>query len=376
MGIKVFENIEFRTEKLHELLHKIVADNISTADLNLFITYCQALSKTNLIHEIQHGRLNLDQSLSSQTQLDDFSLDCIADLFARNQRGEFYLIKRVFEPKLTEIDASPQTATVLLRKLIASRVHQSLISLFSRVDQGGWKIWRNLSLVTKRHPHIHEFKYMSNCYFYYAESRLEEPVPTSLNPNGIELSDELLSDWLQTNLKEKYGLPQAIEGVFKNLSKYEDHQQFLERGRLFYSLKQHLNLSYTDIGEMETLGSGDAHGLDEVQSGRTVDLIPKLKKHIDDEILSTYESKGKISRQLSLQYSKIMEVYFSDLISDGTVEKLQQYLTLTDNQNLMNGEWLLHRGRLEYIIKMGKSWLRDEIKSDGIPTSSKMRVQG
>lgn len=366
--------MEFRAEKLRDLLKKITTNRISIRDLNLFIAYCQALSKTTLIHQIQNGRLNLDQSLTSQFQLDDFALDCIADLFARNDRGEYFLIKRAFALRMDEIEESAQAAPVILRKLIASRVHQSLISLFSSVDQGGWKILRNLTLVPKRHPHIHEFSYLSNTFFFYSEIKQEQDVPGCLNPNGLEVSDEVLSDWLQTNLKEHYGMPQTIAGVFQNLSENSEYRQFLERGRLYHTLKTHLNLTYSDMGEMESLGGGVAIGLTNEVSVSPNELIHNVHQHLTTEIISTYVTKGKINSDLGRKYSKILELYFSDLISDGFVEKLQQYLSLTENQDLMNGEWLLHRGRLEYMIKLGKSWLQEQLKADEIPTKSDMRL--
>ncbi|MBT3229726.1 MAG: hypothetical protein HOD43_00435 [Candidatus Marinimicrobia bacterium] len=342
--------------------------------MNLFISYCQALAKSSLIHEIQHGRLNLDQTLSSQNQLDDFAIDCIADLFARDSAGNLFLIRRYFEPKMADLDETPQSAIILLRKLIASRVHQSLISLFSQVDQGGWKIWRNLSLVSKRNPYIHEFSYLSNSYYYYDESDIPRLVPDSLNPDGAILPDALLSEWLQVNLKEYYGLPQAILGVLKHLGTESEYRQFLEKARLFYTLKQHLNVTYIDIEEIESLGSWEPLKGDNKSASDPQNLIIQLDKYISIELLSKYIDKGKISSELSKDYFKILQIYFSDLIADGYVEKLQKYLSLTGNDHLLNDEWLLHRGRLEYMIKLGKAWLREQIKSDEISTHSKMRV--
>jgi len=356
------------------LIHKIIANDISASELNRFVAFCQAVSKTSLIHEMQLGRLNLDQSLSSQNQLDDFAIDCIGDLFARNESGELYLIKRVFESKIDIINASPQSVVIQLRKLICSRVHQSLISHFSRVDQGGWKIWRNLSLVTKRSPHIHEFKYLSNSYFYLNGKIEIKDAPQGLNPNGSILPDSILSDWLQESLKEHYGLPQAIQAVFKILKTRREYRQFLERGRLFYALKQHLNISYVDISEMETLNIGET-GVEDLDSEKYHSTLNAgVNAFISEELLAKYIEKGKISPELSSRYAGILNMYFTDLIADGNVDKLQRYLALTSNEELMDAKWLLHRGRLEYMIKLGKSWLRDQIKSEKIPTSGEVRV--
>ena len=367
-------SIDFRSEKLIELIQKILDGVVTTPELNLFISYCQAFSKTSLINEIQHGRLNLDQSLSSQHELDDFALDCIADLFARDENEDLFLLRRVFESKLEEFYSTPSSAVPTLRKLIASRVHQSLISLFSRIDQGGWKIWRNLSLVTKRHPDLHEFTYLTNCYLYYDASGGGFETPDKLNPEGKSIPDELISDWLQTSLKEHYGLPQVIANTFLKLQSHSEYSQFIARARLYNLLKEHLNISYLDVGEIEALASNTANPSTQDAVPNQTEVSIALTAYLKGELHAKYVCKGKIEEPLCQEYFAILELYFSDLLSDGFVEKLQQYLELTGTNHLMNGEWLNHRGRLEYLIKLGKNWLREQLDLGEFSTHSKMRV--
>ncbi len=351
-----------------------MAGEINTSELNLFIAYCQSLSKASLIHEIQHGRLNLDQSLLGQNQIDDFALDCIADLFARDDRGDLFLIRRVFASMIDTPDFNTGKVVPTLRKLICSRVHQSLISLFSRVDKGGWKIWRNLSLVTKRHPHIHEFTYLTNCYFYFDEFDKERSTPQGLNPNGDTIPDEILDEWIRQSLKEHYGLPQSMATLFIKLAAHDEYQQFISRSQIYHHLKNHLNISYTDVETMESIGGSTSENDDFDVHPVTADTLSRLKSFIHHELSVRYLLKGKIESDLEAKYTQILELYFSDLLSDGYVEKLQQYLELTGCEPLMNGDWLNHRGRLEYLIKLGKKWLRTEMELTQFPMNPKMRV--
>jgi len=327
-----------------------------------------------VIHEIQQGRLNLAQSLSSQDQIDDFSLDCIADLFARDAHNDFYLLKRVFDPQLAAIILDPPTVFIVLRKLISSRVHQSLIALFSSVDRGGWKIWRNLSLVSKRADCIREFGYMSVTYLYSIQAGSASQIPEDLNPNGLVLEDELLSEWIMLALKENYGLPKVVQAVFKTLSEHDEYQQFIDRGRIFHSLVQHQNISYTDIGDMELASAdmweGDPAGM-EINTDQMVNAV---QGYIQDQLQAKYLEKGKIDAGICQQYTKVLDIYFSDLLCDGYVDKLNSYVDIAQAGDLSNGEWLLHRGRLEYMIKLGKDWLRSRIEAEEILTQPRMML--
>lgn len=370
--LKVELPIEFRAEKLYSLIRKILTQRIATQELNLFIAYCQALAKTCLIHEMQRGRLNIDQSLSSQDQLEDFALDTIADLFARNKGGDYYLLRRVFEPKLEQLNQSPASTTIELRKLISSRVHQSLVSLYSQVDRDGWKIWRNLSLVTTRSAQIHDFTSLNNHYLYSDKQDKPLSIPGDLNPNGESLPDSLLSEWLQYHLKKRYGLPQVLLGVFTDLSAWPEYQQFIERSRLFHMLQQHMNISYADIEDIETLSPISSNQVEDEFAEITQPAIAQITSFITEKLQGKYLGKGKISMALFDQYRSILTLYFTDLISDGHVERLQKYLSLTNTESLHQHDWLIHRGRLEYMIKLGKLWLRDKIYADDFSTGPTM----
>ncbi len=259
-----------------------------------------------------------------------------------------------------------------LRKLISSRVHQSLIALFSHIDPGGWKIWRNLCLVSSRNSRIREFSYLTNCYFYYDENDLVRIIPDSLNPDGIALPDEVLNEWLRISLRENYGMPQVILWVFEKLKNYSEYQQFIERSRLFHSLKAYQNISYIDTGDKEIIISDGDMRVGERQVLNLICL--ELKEYLSIELKSRYIQKEKINSELGLQYYNILALYFTDLISDGYVEKLPDYLELSGHVHLVNGEWVSHRGRLEYMIKLGKCWLREKLKTENNLRDSQMRV--
>ncbi len=362
------------TTRVLTLIKKIASGDFKTTDLNLFILHCQAYSKACLINEIQHGRLDLNHSMISRDQIDDFALDCIADLFARDDQAQLFLIKRFFEPQLQELTKAPERVIPVLRKLIASRVHQSLIALFSRVDQGGWKIWRNLSLVPKRQPLIQEFTFLERTYLYYNPEDERVDAPSDLNPQAPPIPDELLREYLQTCLKEAYGLPQALTTILKELREQQTYQQFLSRGHIYHLLKEILNINYSDVDEIDALMlPNEALSYSEGDQGS---LIPEGDVHfyLDQELQLRYIDKGKIDHELGKIYQDVLNLYFSDLLKDGFVERLPKYLLLVGQPELENHTWAIHRGRLEYMIKLGKSYIREMLESGQISNNSKMQL--
>ena len=366
--------VPFRPEVVHQLILKILHQELTHGELNQFIAICQALSKVCLIHEIQNGRLDLDQSLIGPTQLDSFALDCIADLFARDDSGDLFLLRRFFEPQLECLTKDSSSSLPALRQLICSRVHQSLIALFCKVDIGGGKIWRNLSLVPKRDPEIKEFNFINTHYYYFAESGQPENPPNSLNPCAEPIPDEILMSQLQQALNEHYGLPQVVRTVLVDIRKSPEYQHFISRGQLYSLLKRLTNISRLEVDDLENQLVSHPEQIDASELTRFDIPIATLTAHLSEITSQKYLEKGKIDSSQSQLYLQLLELYFSDLVSDGFVEKLPHYVELTASQVLMNGEWQLHRGRLEYLIKLGKFWLQDYVVSQGFLKTSRMNL--
>ena len=346
--------------------------DISTLHLNNFITSCQGLSKISLLHEIHCGRLDLNHSLINKNQIDEFAMDCIADLFAADNHGQLHLLQRFFEPHMEQLETTPKLIIPLLRKLITSRVRQSLISHFSKVDKGGWKIWRNLSLAPRRHAHIHEFTYLNSHFYYYSENKPVVDPPSNLNPAAEAIPEVLLDEWLRSSVREQSGMPQVLAHLLKQLQSNDDYQHFICKGQLYSILKGQLNVAYSDIEDMENIFTQDT----QIEFPRTTSeqMLPveDIMVYLENQIADKYTNKGKIDTGVSLEYMNILKLYFSDLLADGYAEKLPTYVDLTKSNSISNNQWLQHRGHLEYLIKMGKSWMKAYLKDSGFLNVTKM----
>ncbi len=201
-----------------------------------------------------------------------------------------------------------------------------------------------------------------------------ENPPDSLNPCAEVIPDEILRSWLQDAINGHHGLPKVVRTVLVAIRTNPDYQHFISRGQLYNLLKQLTNISQLDVEDLENQLVSNTDTSSDSELTRYNIPLTCLTDHLAETTLNKYLEKGKINASQSRHYQKLLNLYFSDLVSDGFVEKLPHYVELTGSQILMNGQWHIHRGRLEYLIKLGKSWLQSWISEQGFLKESQMKL--
>ena len=135
-----------------------------------------------------------------------------------------------------------------------------------------------------------------------------------------------------------------------------------------------MNITFADIEDFENLSPVSSDSLEDGFAEIYEPIIKQATDFIEKKLTDKYLDKGKICTILFEQYIRILTLYFSDLICDGHVERLQKYTVLTRTESLQEEDWLIHRGRLEYMIKLGKLWLRDKMNADEFSKEFNMRL--
>lgn len=79
----------------------------------------------------------------------DFAVDCVAELFRRDERGSFLALRAYFG-SLDIANADDAAIAVYLRRLVSSAVNQGVSRAFNEVDPGLGKIIRNIKAATDR----------------------------------------------------------------------------------------------------------------------------------------------------------------------------------------------------------------------------------
>jgi len=107
-----------------------------------FIVFCRKTALVHLRRRAAAGRLPLDKFGLS---LDDAAIDCIADLFTRDDSGRFVQIAAYFEGIPVE-SSSSELLFSHLRRLIFARVNNNIFRLYTEQDPAFAKILRNTKL--------------------------------------------------------------------------------------------------------------------------------------------------------------------------------------------------------------------------------------
>ncbi len=109
------------------------------------ISLCRKIALAFLRGKVGSGKLYTD---FTSLKLNDLALDCVADLFSRDEDGTFTQFKSYFDG----VDTGHCTDKELLshlRRLVFSRVNQSMFRLYAEADPALGKILRNIKIAVQ-----------------------------------------------------------------------------------------------------------------------------------------------------------------------------------------------------------------------------------
>ena len=105
----------------------------SEGEMKEFIHLCMRISYSYLTYKISRGYAVLDRGNGSVMDLEDIAVDAVADLFERNEHGEYVQLKRYFIPRFNK-ERDEDELLLLVRKLVTSSCEQHLSALFRQRD--------------------------------------------------------------------------------------------------------------------------------------------------------------------------------------------------------------------------------------------------
>lgn len=126
------------------LVAAVLSDSPKDRQVQRFITHCQGIAVAYLRRRERSGRLDLE---AFGLTLEDLALDCLADLFERNDRGEFPRLQAAFDPSAWSDDVD---AEISVRRVIFSVVGEGLFRRYQEADPGLGRMIRNLKRHAKR----------------------------------------------------------------------------------------------------------------------------------------------------------------------------------------------------------------------------------
>ncbi len=361
--------------QLQHLILKILRSELSAPELNLYIRYCASLTTAFLFSRRSVGKLGHEFLSADEARIQQLAIDLIAELFARDDQNRFTQLIKYYEPLASQIEASPDEALFSTRRLMVSHAKQSLTKTYAQNDPAGARIYRNLGLVPKRDEAVKLNSYGDHQYFYYWNKPNLCSFPDDLNPCKSQIDWDSAIRMLQTSHKDIGSFPGIVREFLVELAKEMDFRHFIEKSELFKLLNHIMGMKTVSFEQDNYPSDHDLSNnaaISESDQTRCLELVNAI---IHSEIEAKYVSKSKISSDESTIYSDILTRYFSDLIMDGFAGKLPEYQAASLYHDLAPDMWKMHRGRLEYLIKLGREQLKIQFQHEFLKWP-KMSIEG
>ncbi len=345
--------------ELQQLIFKIMNTDQSLLELNLFIRYCTAFSSAYLFSRRHAGKLSLEYTQADDAKMQQLAIDSIAELFARDEHGSFFKLIQYYMPLIEGIAANPDEAIFMTRRLVVAHTRQSLAKSFSQNDPSGARIYRNLCLVHKRNPEIRLTNYGEKNYLYLQTEEEVLQFPDDLHPEKEEITWDSALNILKNTPGEVETIPSIVKHFFQELNRETNCRHFIDRQQLYRLLKEILGLKLLSIDRDLPAAVNNPVFLSISQSDQK-SYTDRIKLYFRQEIQQRFLDKARITRQQAEVYGEILDQYFDDLLMDGFSGKLPEYQAKSAFNDMEAGEWKIHRGRLEYMIKLCKAELQTQ----------------
>lgn len=306
-------------------------------EITSLVHCCRAIAETYLY--VRKKSLFHVQFLNGLT-IEDLATDCIADIFARNDKLQYFKLDSFLHSLPTSVEQiSDKELFYYFRAFVMKIVNSHLARLFTQSDPLGAKILRNIKNAIKN-SNVFEL-HMSVLGVLLKPSNCKDLDHLPFFPSE-SLESELLS-----HPEIKTSVPRLIEATYSVLTSQD---KFRKSVPLIEFVKIYKNLYNNGMFFLS-----DAENTTENHVFESVDaeyISHELKKFIKEKIVTTYLFPKKINIQeanaLFFMMNDIVTDWFSgDGDSISLFERLKIYMPIS--QDKFDSVW---RMRTEYLKKL------------------------
>jgi hypothetical protein len=231
---------------LQGLFVKLLAERPATADVNLFIGHCQRIAVAYLRRRSRLGRLRLDQFDLTE---EDLALDCLADLFRRDESGAFVQL-RSYANAVNWQRLDTAGLEIAVRRLVFSAVNEGLFRRYRENDPVVGRFIRTL----KRHVKRHEALVLARERAILTVALRGADAASLARPL---MPAEVLESYLHGSFDARTSVPGALVAVTELFLTHPDYAPRIALSDLALSIRSVLvRRSAADTPEEETASEG------------------------------------------------------------------------------------------------------------------------
>ena len=344
--------MNINTNQLLNIIIKIISSDYKQEEIKELFHCCKSLSHAYLVNKYNQHKIFIKTIVPGSNFLDDFATDAVSTLFSRDSENKFHVFIKYFSPHINVIEKESALTLVLLRKLVVSKTKQEIIEFYKEENPSGWKIYRNVKEAPNRNTNIGVYNDFNKVFYYLFEDKSYK-FPEDYSPNLLDIDEEIIRNWISIIIKETNKTPTIIEYVLRKLFYQMNFKKYLSRDCLFQNIKAEMGIIISPLNEEFLLIPNN------IKMNNNILNKTQLFHFLESMISEKYLSKNKISQQESDLYKNISRDYFLDLINDGYTEKLTYYLNNQKKYQIISINDATHKSRIEYIIKLGRNYLKE-----------------
>lgn len=340
-------------------LRDAVPELLSNAPHRSAVTYiidrCHRFALAYLINKARRGRLQLDLLGLS---LDDLALDSIAELFMRDDEGAFPVLREYFDatrcPTQTERELE-----VALRRLVFSKVNESLFRRYREADPNLGKIIRNIKDAIASNPRLRQVQRGNrDCVQvvppdHAVGGAAPAPAAPSLGLRPQERPTIAPQDVIEAYFSSKLDWRHQVRDLTTQLVEFfEQHPCYTSEYPLV-NLAMAMRAAFANVVEVDT---ADDRGEATFLPFEVEEAIHGATKRVEEDKRSWYVDQGKVNAPTYKAYFAAIRTtmegqYVCAAGITSNYEILTQYLPGLSKTTYQQE----HRNVLEYMAKLART---------------------
>lgn len=335
--------------ELDSAMASVLSDVPSRKAVEYLVRYCHRMAIAYLLRKIRRGGLYMNLFGVS---VDDLAMDSIAELFQRDEDGRFSVLRTYFGTP--ERDGTRPPLEIALRRLVFSKVRESLFRRYHEADPNLARIIRNMKDAAKGAPHIDVVRYHHTAWLVVRDEQggdgtLGTPAPRLLAP------PEVLEAFFTAQLVQHDRVHEMVYAYPDFVRAYPHYTN----GYPLVAIAQILRRAYMrngEAGEPQTSSAPAAFTFDVQNVIRTVTERLKSQKR------ASYVGRGKVQSTVYAAYfgairSILESQYVNDTEDQSYYATLTGYLPGVSEQDYMSN----HRNIIEYLVKVARGNLLESV---------------
>jgi hypothetical protein len=333
--------------EVRPVINTILNGHPSTNSVNELIFICRKIALVHLRRKAVSGRLHPDICSIPLTNL---AIDCIADLFQQDDDGNVVQIRSYFDGLSVE-SISDEDLLTHLRRLICSRVNQSIFRIYNEMDPSLGKILRNIKLAMGALDNFNVIdRFGENCIIPSNCESLEQlPV--------IDQTD--LERQMRKNANGSESIPKLMAILSRYLRGQKENSRIVPLTTVAFIFRSIYSIQID-------IDSGDTCMEDRFIAGDVASLIQELCRRMMSENELKYVQKKKIEPETFKKYFNVIEENLYQTIIGQDGDRASYYESLSSLiPGLTKEEYRkVHKSKIEYLARLTHKQVIKELKKN------------